>query len=680
LSSIIGSIVCTPPNPLPGESVLITVKPATGTNFDAATAARIRINGAPGASCYLQFTRPGPNRVLVRAMGEQGPEFTSTTVEVQAVQAAAANAKAPHQWADIGVPLLQAAHLAQLPHQVGFGVGQTRQLPLQGAASGSRARSLRSPPRLQLARAGQTAVYEWDFGDGAKMSTMSPVAFHDYSQRLDPLQEFQQFDVSVTSAGRTVTRSLSITNLYAVLKQRYGILHPAAAANSFAHRQGGTWVAQMTITNPEPQSITLTERRIVLIHADPSQLAAPLPTERLATPIVIAAKGRAILPVSATIAQVPTNSLGFSLYLAGAAADGAKVRINVHFDLDPKDRPHVPALSHLVDAATAATLNKALGDVLHSGATGMTLSQLRASDSTALAAFEASRPILSNVNHLASLANTSALPSHPITDTLTKTMGITLNTSPIVPRPAGAPAGAPQVGAECDPDNLPDHVPEGFACQATTETRTVLTPGRFMNARKGDAVLAPGGNGLIGGLLTHVGYPQRYSHSGIMTSNYTQITHCTANEDRMQAFPVGSIPLDGPEPVDGFRPDVVKYGWPGTITQTVENAVNGEPMKDPEKGTSYNMQGFDGSADGATVAGSWQIIPPMVVKPDPMLETTRCASNCTRWRTTRSPTPASFITGFMAIRTPPSAARRRRPRMLGGRAAPRRACAPPSSG
>lgn len=106
----------------------------------------------------------------------------------------------------------------------------------------------------------------------------------------------------------------------------------------------------------------------------------------------------------------------------------------------------------------------------------------------------------------------------------------------------------------------------------------VITPGRFMNALKGDAVLAPSGNGLIGGLLTHVDHVQLYSHSGLMTNNFGQITHCTASEQRMQDFPVGSIPLLGPEPTDGFRADVVRYGWPGTVTQTVENAVHGEPI------------------------------------------------------------------------------------------------------
>src|SRR5208282_1113264 len=82
-----------------------------------------------------------------------------------------------------------------------------------------------------------------------------------------------------------------------------------------------------------------------------------------------------------------------------------------------------------------------------------------------------------------------------------------------------------------------------------------------------------------------------------------------------------SIPLDGPEPTDGFRPDTVKYGWPGAITQTVENSVHGEPLIDPESGIKYNEQDFDTTGSGADIRGQWHIIPPMVVKPDPMFET-----------------------------------------------------------
>ena len=81
----------------------------------------------------------------------------------------------------------------------------------------------------------------------------------------------------------------------------------------------------------------------------------------------------------------------------------------------------------------------------------------------------------------------------------------------------------------------------GLVCQATPETREVVTPARFLNALKGDVILSPGGNGSIGGLLLQVTPPQHYSHSGIMTRNYDQVTHSTASEDRLMDYPNGSV-------------------------------------------------------------------------------------------------------------------------------------------
>ena len=66
-------------------------------------------------------------------------------------------------------------------------------------------------------------------------------------------------------------------------------------------------------------------------------------------------------------------------------------------------------------------------------------------------------------------------------------------------------------------------------------------PGRFMNARKGDVVLSPTGDTLIGNLLREVDPPQMHAHSGIMTRNYDQITHSTASEDRLLDYPNGSV-------------------------------------------------------------------------------------------------------------------------------------------
>ncbi len=181
----------------------------------------------------------------------------------------------------------------------------------------------------------------------------------------------------------------------------------------------------------------------------------------------------------------------------------------------------------------------------------------------------------------------------------------------------------PVEGQECDPDNIPNEVFDDpntdWACQATPETRQIATAPRFLNARKGDIILSPGGPGLIGQLLRQVSPPQLYSHSGIMTRNYDQVTHSTASEDRLMDYPVGSV-VGKPTPTDGHRPDVLKYGWPGVITQSIAETVNGKDYKDPESGKLYRISGFSGEDSGLTVGGIWEIIHPIVIRPDYILE------------------------------------------------------------
>src|SRR6266516_5064235 len=99
--------------------------------------------------------------------------------------------------------------------------------------------------------------------------------------------------------------------------------------------------------------------------------------------------------------------------------------------------------------------------------------------------------------------------------------------------PAPGPVAAGQI---CDPANLPDPLPAGLACQLTDETNAYQIPGQFLNALKGDTVLSPADGFIIGALLMSLVPPQFHSHSGIMTTNFGQITHCTASEDRIGAY------------------------------------------------------------------------------------------------------------------------------------------------
>jgi len=213
----------------------------------------------------------------------------------------------------------------------------------------------------------------------------------------------------------------------------------------------------------------------------------------------------------------------------------------------------------------------------------------------------------------------------------------------------------PDEGRVCDPDNLPDDAGEDWACQivpkgdGTPEMVEWHRPARFLNARKGDLVLAPGGPaGFIGGLLGQVTPPQRYAHMGIMSRNYDMITHCTFADERLKDHPNGAIDLgpfgSEPAPTQGFEPDVLRYGWPGTITQWIGGATDTGRLADPAavadptsvapgadvaevdavdpNGRVYKLAPFDRYPKVSFSGESWQVIPPLVIKPNPALETT----------------------------------------------------------
>ncbi len=206
-------------------------------------------------------------------------------------------------------------------------------------------------------------------------------------------------------------------------------------------------------------------------------------------------------------------------------------------------------------------------------------------------------------------------------------------------------------GENCDPDNLPD-VEDGWSCQIKRgpdghdEMVDWHRHAGFANARKGNLLLAPGGPaGFIGGLLRQVNPAQHYSHIGILTRNHDMVTHSTFSEDRLNDNPNGSISIlglvDEPAPTDGFVPNVLKYGWPGVVTQWIGGAVDGgsgkladlanmpapgQPeaeidAKDPDTGKVYAIKPFNRYAETSFANGQWEIVPPLIVKPDPLEET-----------------------------------------------------------
>jgi hypothetical protein len=173
----------------------------------------------------------------------------------------------------------------------------------------------------------------------------------------------------------------------------------------------------------------------------------------------------------------------------------------------------------------------------------------------------------------------------------------------------------PVVEQECDPDNVPDNLPDGMVCQLTSEVQWRYVPGRVLNAKKGDCLLDPGGPGLVGQLLRQVTPAQFYSHCGIMTKNHIELTHSTGSDDWLKDHVAGSFL--GNKGTDGFNPTALKYLWPGTVTQTIDNAYYGEWIPSPDTGP-YRISDFSFAPD---LSDSSTIIYPVVVKPNPFDET-----------------------------------------------------------
>lgn len=138
-------------------------------------------------------------------------------------------------------------------------------------------------------------------------------------------------------------------------------------------------------------------------------------------------------------------------------------------------------------------------------------------------------------------------------------------------------AGAP--GSTCDPDNPGQPPRDGFSCQPVDFE---ASEGYIANAEMGDVLLSRG-CGAIGGLLHSIG--QKYSHSGIVTQPYSEVTHSTMSEERLSAKHVSGDVLDG---VNG---QALRYGWPGVVRQSAHAAFEGEKLKDPS-GKEYRILGF----------------------------------------------------------------------------------------
>ncbi|TLU81471.1 MAG: hypothetical protein FDX21_11625 [Chlorobium sp.] len=601
-NKILGQIRVTPPNPKVGESVCIEVLSPDGTLCNE-SGTDIYLNRAPGVRHWRQWRRPGTHRLRAVARHADGSiEMINTNVTV----ATAAPGNEPPRLAVSGHPHRHTEFQMSVVHTeaegVRVGLPKTPTFaglfPRRAAASQVAPKQIRIvmaqqplptkvPPRTVAAGfhlADSPIAYAWDFGDGTTLQTTEPWIDHDFVAALDTSTEQMVFHIQVrmTAPGQPpqdVRRSVTVANHYAMAKRR-GLIQPLvvnAAANAQFTQDG--YRGSFTVRNLEPVALAFTSRRIELMFSD-HRPAVMLDLEALN--VALPPKAETIIHVLST--KIPVDAIGFAVHYSGLDSARRPVRASAYFDLPAHIARITPHL--LANPALNAQLNNLVA-------------QRQVQNPTSIKALD----ILQVVQR----GGLVSLPKAP-------------------PNPPGPPKPNIVEGGVCDPWNLPANIPEGFVCQASTDpndTSWLPMPGRFMNARKGDMIITAATPGdMIADLLLSIG--QVYSHSGMMTTNREQITHSTASKDRLLDYPNGSL-LGTPAPSDGFKVDELRYLWPGVITQTVENSVNGQDFVDPESSTgkTFNIGGFGTINSMIDTQGDYEpkLVQSLVIKPDPTQET-----------------------------------------------------------
>ncbi|MEA2221805.1 MAG: hypothetical protein QOH83_181 [Solirubrobacteraceae bacterium] len=601
---LLGSIVCTPPSPEAGESVCIQVLDPDGKPYGDAEAA-ITINGVPGALQWVRWRRPGKRLILVAGRRDgRGLETMSTTVTVRPATGE-------------GHPWLEVRCVPEAPTTAILSVRRPRAKVAPETHVSLPPLEVARPVDESEALGSVKPTYSFDFGDGSSLATGHAQVWHDYGTALNPGRSHGMFHVTVTvaEAGKeplTFRRSVSVLNLYHLARQR-GVLQPPVTTSSFRavtvekatvnadHKPDPHYSANFSVRNPESKRLVLSRQRIEPILASSSERATvsdPQPVHLELKPTT-----ETSIDVLFPTSTIPADAVGFIVRYDGTTAEGETVRVCACFDVPE----HMQRSLRPVDGPSQIFLDGLVQQKLVGSTTSITLREIEAL---------AARDLISApAPHVR-----AASPAHAATQA-----GF---------RPSLGPAfdqhvefRAPVEGNECDPDNLPDNLPDDFVCQATDRHAWVAFPGRFMNARKGDIVLSPGDGGLVAQMMANVSPPQHFSHSGIMSRNHDEITHSTGSVDRLLAHPNGAI-FGHPAPIDGYAPADLKFLWPGSITQTVEDAVHGEWMDDPEPDpngvvNSFLVAGFDvlEAEQGGDRLTSGTVRPALVVKPDPLAET-----------------------------------------------------------
>jgi hypothetical protein len=534
---LIRKILSTRSSVEPGESFRIIVKTRSSAPERPIL---VCIDGAPGADQILQLHgRVGPRRITITASASDG-ETESRELEIALTEATPCRR----------FPVILVGKDIESRHGVVCRVGNAAALGIEGA------------------------LCEWKIG-GVRAQSHGPQATLDLTDLLDADTVHQTLTVELTvrrghSPDDVASRSFTLLNDYAQMKHHKHLLQPPVRYDFVARRDGDRLLALCEVRNLERIPLRISSRQIEYLYDDPERVSVPGPETEMET-LIIEPKSRREFDCSIPLSALPKDAFGFAWHFHGRSEAGHDATFSAYFEhVTPKAQ-----LRRVSNKRIAAALGDMRRLCRNRERTAFRLSEAEAylhEQGLSLFVPKARDAAAPQGGHVANRRLRHArVDVDPLDDLRV--------------------FGDQREGDECLPDQEPAHA--DLACQLTEEWAWVYIPARIMNGRKGDTVLSPSGtSGPVSLVLHNVAPPQNYAHTGIMVQNFYALRHSCGSDDWLgdPDTLVGESPVSDDRGTDGIDPERLKYFWPGTITQSAREAVEGSFLLDPDGHTDKNGQ------------------------------------------------------------------------------------------
>lgn len=571
-----------------GESFLVTVKtPKVRADSTYTTKPiMVQINGAIGAQQYLQFADyAGARKISVTAFTEDR-ETEHREVDIEVLEAPPC----------LKFPIIDIVKDIAQPYGVQCSIKNIDQLKLSNTF-------------LEWGIQGDKV-----YSEGASETKIS------LEKHLSPDELYQTFDVRLIihqsdETTLTAARSFTLWNDYVFTKKTKNYIQPLVNYDFVAYKTNGNALnrrgvkqlaASFTVKNIENESLFLTQRSIEFLYEDPELASVPKPFEQIDT-ISIEPKSERVIDCGILLSVLPKGAWGYAFHFQGKTESGCLVQTSAYFEYIA----NIMQLQKVVNPKLIKALHDLRANTCKNNRHTFTMKEVEEHLTRQNLSIERAMPFNSTMEGGRAInqkknavrgSQVSLLESLDFQAFMYETKN---------------------EGDECLPDQEPPS--EDMVCQLTDEWAWVYVPARIMNARKGDTLLSPSGKtGPVSLVLHSVNPPQHYAHCGIMIQNFYTLRHSTGCDDWLQdeEYFAGTSIL-GDKGTDGLDPDRLKYFWPGPITQTADQAVNGSWHPDPDGHKNgdnvkfWRISAFDFYPKDN---GNNLIVEPLVVKPAPIIE------------------------------------------------------------